>query len=235
MRGGRRDRGNKAWVSGTRCFPTSWRSTIHRGTIVKNALPPITTLRQTGKERFHSAGKDLGFDLRSFWQWSVSDLVSNATRGRLAEYLVARVIDVGQVDVRSEWDPFDLTSPSGVKIEVKSAAYIQSWYQSDFSKIVFSIGPTRAWDAATNRWSKVATRHAHVYVFALLAHLNQDTLDPLNLDQWEFFVLHRSILDQRRQSQRTITLNSLLRLGMESVPHTILAEKIEEVARHFAV
>ena len=59
---------------------------------MKSALPPITPIHRTGRERFHTAGEDLGFDLRSFWRWSVSDLVSNATRGRLAEYLVARAI-----------------------------------------------------------------------------------------------------------------------------------------------
>ncbi len=30
---------------------------------------------------------DLGVDLRAFWQWSASDLLSNTTRGRIAEFL----------------------------------------------------------------------------------------------------------------------------------------------------
>ena len=54
------------------------------------ALSPITPSRKTGSEPFHDGPKDAGFDLRSFWQWSVFDLVSNATRGILAEYIVAR-------------------------------------------------------------------------------------------------------------------------------------------------
>ena len=200
---------------------------------MNSALPPITPIRRTGKERFHTAEDDLGFDLRSFWRWSASDLVSNATRGVLAEYLVARAIGVGQDEVREEWDAIDLTSPSGVRIEVKSAAYIQSWYQLDFSKIVFRIPKTRGWDAATGRLSKVAKRHADVYVFALLAHRNQDTLDPLSLAQWEFYILHRSILDRRQRSQQSISLNSLLRLSTRAIPYAMLAQKIEEVASSY--
>jgi hypothetical protein len=34
-------------------------------------------------------GADLGFDLIGFWKWSVLDLVSNATSGRHAEYIIS--------------------------------------------------------------------------------------------------------------------------------------------------
>jgi len=43
----------------------------------------------------------------------------------LAEYLVATVLGLNQ-GVRNEWDAYDLETEAGLKIEVKSAAYIQS-------------------------------------------------------------------------------------------------------------
>lgn len=48
--------------------------------------------RRSGGEGFHATGRPLGFDLLSFWQWSCSDLVGNALRGLVAEYLVARAV-----------------------------------------------------------------------------------------------------------------------------------------------
>ena len=54
-----------------------------------DALNKLTIVSKTGREKFHTNGQTLDFDLSSFWAWSVSDLVSNATRGRLAEYIVA--------------------------------------------------------------------------------------------------------------------------------------------------
>jgi hypothetical protein len=72
-------------------------------------LGRITTIPKNGDESFHFAGREAGFDLLSFWRWSVSDLVSNATRGRLAEFIVARALGV-QIPVRGEWDAFDLTN-----------------------------------------------------------------------------------------------------------------------------
>jgi len=54
--------------------------------------PEIKVATKTGKEKFHEDGKLLAHDLLSFWQWSASDLVGNAMRGILAEYIVASAV-----------------------------------------------------------------------------------------------------------------------------------------------
>ena len=92
---------------------------------------------------------------------------------------------------------------------MKSAADVQSWPQERFSTIVFSCPKTRAWDPNTGAYEAEPRRQAQVYVFALLAHQNQATLDPLNLDQWEFYVVPTAVLDARERSQHSITLQSL--------------------------
>jgi hypothetical protein len=167
--------------------------------------------RKIGNEQFHLDGNPLGFDVLSFWQWSVSDLVSNVTRGRLAEFLVARALGV-PTDVRDEWQAYDLKMPSGLKIEVKSAAYLQSWNQKKLSDIRFGVKKTREWNAETNTQSSEIKRQADIYVFALLHHKDKSTLDPLNVDQWVFYVLPTVILDEIEHSQRSITLKSLQKL-----------------------
>jgi hypothetical protein len=124
-------------------------------------LGRIPQIRRDGTEPFHSAGSDLGFDLLGFWKWSVSDLVSNATRGRLAEYIIATAI--GAADgVRDEWAAYDLLDPRDISIEVKSAAYIQTWHQDRLSTISFNCAPSFAWDPETNRQSDVKRRQAEV-------------------------------------------------------------------------
>ena len=50
----------------------------------------LTLVRRSGNERFHSGEKSLPFNVLDFWCWSASDLVSNTTRGILAEYIVDR-------------------------------------------------------------------------------------------------------------------------------------------------
>ena len=70
--------------------------------------------RKKGSESFTSNGQPLETKLIDFWRWSVSDLVSNATRGRLAEFIVASALDITD-GVRNEWDAFDLEMLSGLK------------------------------------------------------------------------------------------------------------------------
>lgn len=196
-----------------------------------NKLGPIELKRREGSEPFHVAGQALDFDLLSFWQWSSSDVVSNATRGVLAEYLVAQALEVARESVREEWAAYDLTALDGTRVEVKSAAYVQSWHQDRLSRITFRVPKTRAWDKETNRQSDDIKRQADVYVFALLAHTDQETLDPLDVSQWEFYVLPTRALDERERSQHSITLPSLKKLAGDSVSLSRLKQAVEEARK----
>lgn len=165
--------------------------------------------QKTGDERLTFKDCETGLKLIDFWQWSVSDLVSNATRGRFAEFIVASAIKCNLEIIRDEWSPYDLTSPEGIKIEVKSASYLQSWFQRDFSKISFSIKAARIWDSQTNKHGPIPSRQSDVYVFCLLKHKDQQTLNPMNLDQWEFYVVPTSEINNYKRSNTSITLKSL--------------------------
>ena len=176
------------------------------------SLNRIIASAKTGREPLTQNNNRLNYSLLDFWRWSVSDILSNATRGRFAEFIVATAtkIDIGKV--RDEWGAYDLTTPEGIKIEVKSAAYLQSWNQKAVSKISFSIKLSRHWDAETNILSAELKRHADVYTFCLLKHEDKSTVDPLNLDHWEFYVLATAEVNGYKRSQHSITLASLRKL-----------------------
>ena len=187
--------------------------------------------RKSGRERFRDGLKELDFDLLSFWQWSASDLLSNATRGIVAEYLVARALDAEPEGVRDEWAAYDLRTKDGVKIEVKSAAYLQSWYQGKLSRVSFVVPKTRAWDPSTNRLDELPARQADVYVFALLVHQDKQTVQPLDVSQWVFYVLPTSVLDGRTRSQHSITMPTLCRLCERAVGYHDLRAAVAEAAK----
>jgi len=171
----------------------------------------------------------------SYWQWSASDLVSNVTRGVMAEYIVGRAFGIGSGGVREEWAAYDLITPSGIKVEVKSAAYVQSWHQNRLSKITFRTPKTLTWDSDSNRQSQKAKRQANVYVFALLAHQEKKTIDPLDVSQWEFYVLPTLILDARKRSQHSITLSTLQKLTGEPVGYNNLKSAVEQAAKRKSI
>ena len=191
-------------------------------------FPKITVTRKSGHEPFLVKGQPLSLDLLSFWQWSSSDLVGNALRGVLAEYIVASAVGCNE-GTRTEWDAFDIETQDGVKIEVKSGAYIQSWSQKQLSTIQFSIRPTLGWDANTNSYSIQKERQSNVYVFCVLSHKDQETINPLNLDQWSFYVIATTVLDEAVSTQKTITLSRLLQLEPKKVEYAELNETITQV------
>lgn len=193
-------------------------------------LGSITVHRKTGHERFQMNGAELPFDLLGFWQWSASDLVDNVTRGVLAEYIVALDLGIADPGTRVTWDPYDLVTPEGIRVEVKSAAYIQSWEQRRHSAISFGIGRHSAWNARTNTYSE-PDRHADVYVFAVLHHRDQTTLDPINLDQWIFYVLPTVVLNEQVPEQSQISLTTLSRLNPFEVRFGEIGNVIREAVR----
>lgn len=193
-------------------------------------FPTLQVARKNDEETFSLSGNPLDLGLSAFWQWSASDLVSNATRGVLAEFLVASALGLAG-GVRAEWDAFDILLADGTRIEVKSATYLQSWAHAKLSNVTFSIRPTFAWSSQTNQLSSELLRQADIYVFCLLIHQEKTTLDPMKIEQWGFYLLRSAVLDERFPTQKTIGLSSLLKLEPIVAKFENLAERIHKLAR----
>ncbi len=193
-----------------------------------NDLGAIVVSRKTGEENFRANGKSLDNKLFGFWQWAYSDLSSNAMRGVLAEYIVASALGIA-TSTRREWDDYDLVTPDGMKLEIKSAAYLQTWKQSKPSKISFNIAPTKGWDASTNESSSEVKRRADIYVFCLLHHKEKLTLDPLDMDQWTFYLLPTSVLNAKKPDQKSISFGALQELGPMQASFGEIALAIEKI------
>ena len=181
--------------------------------------------RKSGREALHSNGQAIGATLLDFWQWSSSDLLSNTLRGRYAEFLVAFALRAA-AGTRIEWDACDVVTSSGLRVEVKSSSFLQAW-KAPHSKITFDIAPKQAWNWTTNSFD-AAGRTAHVYVFCVLAHIDPDSIDPSNLDQWSFYVLPTSTLNASCSVQKSISLAGLLKLRPEQVAYEGLLAAVEK-------
>ena len=189
---------------------------------------------KAGDEAFYVRGENLEFTVLDYWRWANSDLLDNAARGVLAEFLVAYAVNRTN-EPRSEWGSFDVRTESGIRVEVKSAAYAQSWPQEKPSKISFNIAPqAEVWNPETNEYASYdpPARDSDVYVFCLLGQPDDPDPDPMDLDQWEFYVLATATLDQERPRQRTIALNPLKSLvrrttGRGTTPYGELARVVE--------
>lgn len=186
-------------------------------------LPAIKPMRLSGNERLILSGNE-GPTTLDFWQWSSSDLLSNSLRGIFAEYLVAWALGITG-ETRIEWDAADLKFRNA-KIEVKSAAYLQTWKQEKLSTINFSIRQTTAWDEQSGKFDSELKRQADLYVFCLLAHTDKSTVNPLDTNQWRFFVLPSAAINDQLKDQKTIGLAKLMSLNPTECTYDDLQESI---------
>lgn len=180
-----------------------------------------------GSETFRSGGARLDLTLLDFWRWSEADLLATSTRARLAEFIVARLLGVDTESPRSDRSP-DLLTAGGIAVRVKSASCVTCESRRDLSKIHFTPLPWRAprRDAAC----APPLPHARAYVFGLLGREERSDANPLDLDQWRFFVPPTARLEARMRSQRTLSLAALEALSGGPVPSGGLAEAVRRAA-----
>jgi hypothetical protein len=174
-------------------------------------------------EELTDNGNPAGYTILDFWKWRMSDVLNNTDRGAFAEFIVATSIGL-EDRITDGWHEFDLIGNNGkIKIEVKSASYIQAWKQSKLSTIRFSIRKTRQWFPETNTYSE-PERHSDLYVFCLLKHVDKKTINPLKLEQWEFYVVKTAVLDEKYGNQISISLSDLQKLTNSVSYHKLKGE-----------
>jgi len=191
--------------------------------------PEINVKRLTGDEPVLEPGRDDSVcTVAEYWRWAHSNLFDNTERGVFAEYLVARALGCDS-RIRWEWEPYDLLyQDDSVRftVEVKSAAYLQSWQQDKLSRISFSIAPTLLRNGKAGGFAGKSSRQADIYVFCLFAHRDPESADPLDISQWEFRILPTETLNREFPTQRRISLSVLDSAGAVRSEYGALRENL---------
>ena len=175
-----------------------------------STLQPSTCFWHTDREGVRTRA----FDAGEFWRWGFSKVQENVLRGILAEFIVARAVEA-EVGVRNAFDETDLVTPSGIKLEVKSTGYVQAWHEDRGAERV--------------RFGGLKSRAADVYVLCVHTARSRAAYDPLDLDQWEFWVVARRTLE--RLGSQKLGYGQLRALAYAPVPYVGLRARIERVYR----
>lgn len=184
-------------------------------------ITPLPPKPLDGDERF--VGLDA--NVRDFWAFAMSNLAINNVRGYLAEFFVAKA--VGASGARIEWDAFDVLTPEGIRVEVKSVGRLQAWSQRRLSRISFGSMMGRTWTPEDGE-SPEATLNADVYVFAIQTATNHESYDVLDVGQWEFYVVSRAAIEST--GYRSIGMATLRTLVDGPVAYPELGTAVRECA-----
>lgn len=169
-----------------------------------------------------------GLTIGDFWAWAYSDILSNASRGVFAEFLVGSALGVVEFP-RVEWDWVDLLY-RGKRIEVKSSAYCQSWEQRSPSMIIFNIAESRGWDSTTNTYLAAPQRSSDCYVFCVYTEVDclKARASLFNVDYWKFYATATSQLNEKFGRQKSLSLKSLQSIS-EPIPYIRLKDVIDTI------
>jgi hypothetical protein len=169
------------------------------------------------------------FNPQEFWQYAYSNFLDNRNRAALGEYIVAKAVGVSR-SPESSWESFDILSPEGIKIEVKTAGLVQIWQQKKPSVPSYDIKQKSGWSGETSEYDGIITRQADVYVFCLHHEKDPATCNPLSSDAWSFYVVATNDIDQKLGTQKSVGISTIENiLGCRPVSYDELSGKIIEV------
>ncbi len=181
-----------------------------------------------GTERFIFNGQDIGINVLDFWKFSYSDLNSDP-RDYLAEYLVSHALGIDKPYNKEGWTLFDILY-KGKRIEVKCTGYFQTWRTDGATSNIRSFSISPAHDKENNTYE----RQNDVYVFCLLLGTTRETANPLNLDNWEFYIVPTSLINEQCGKNKRINLNRIKKLGIKTSKYTNIKPEIDAIIKSFS-
>ena len=127
--------------------------------------------------------------------------------GRELDFSVLKALRKGLPDNCNGWTVYDLNY-RGKRIEVKATSYWQSWKKSHAisEQRTFSIRKTYV-DYQNNKSEK--ERQNDIYIFCLDKGREEKSSNPLNLENWTFFVVPTSVINDSFGDQKVLSLNKI--------------------------
>ena len=177
----------------------------------------------SGNEPFKQNGVELGFNVMDYWRFQFSNLVDNL--GFVAEFLIAQALNKDEPDNCNGWTVYDL-GYRGKRIEVKATSYWQSWKKSHIISETrnFSIKKTYV-DYQNNKSEKA--RQNDIYIFCLDKGKTEKKANPLNLENWDFYVVPTKYINVTFGDQKTLSLKRLK--GLKPYNKEIMWNEIKKV------
>ena len=169
-----------------------------------------------GNEKFLFKNENLDFDFSDFWRFQYSNIYS--LHGEIAEFIVARALEVTEAQNSAYWTLWDITYRN-VKIEVKATAYYHLW--NDEAKISKqrTFGITKANGAYD---SGVCGNND-------FCRETKETSYPLNLNNWEFYIVPTSFINDHCQDNKTISLGRIKSFGFEAKKYDQIKSEIDSI------
>lgn len=162
---------------------------------------------------FVNGNESLGITMLDFWKYQYSNIYD--MQEYIAEFIVGKALGIDEPMNRDGWTLWDIDY-QGKRIEVKQTSYYHSWQEKIANGKIsqqrtFSITPAfaRYKDSTTSY-----ERQNDIYVFCLNIGTNEEESYPLDMANWEFYVVPTSVINENcTPAQKSISLGKVRKLA----------------------
>jgi hypothetical protein len=167
----------------------------------------------TANTPFVNGGKSLGMTMLDFWKYQYSNIYD--MQEYIAEFLVGKALGLDEPCNRDGWTLWDIDY-RGKRIEIKETSYYHSWQEKIAQGRIsqqrsFGITPayTKYKDSTT-----MLERQNDIYVFCLNTGTNAEESNPLEMSNWEFYVVPTAVINANcTPAQKSISLGKVRKLA----------------------
>lgn len=186
----------------------------------------ITRKKLTGKEIFMFDGHEVGFNLLDFWSFEYSNVYD--LQDEIAEFIVAKALGINLPHNKERWTLYDILYRD-TRIEIKETSYYHPWNENGniSNRRTFGIGKAHSLYEFPDETDKYE-RQNDLYIFCVVNGENRDTSNPLMLNNWDFYIVPTSIINEKCNENKTISLSRICSLGFTATKYDELRQKIDE-------
>ena len=184
-------------------------------------------VKLSGKEKFTQHGNETNLSILDFWQFKFSNIYN--MQEIMAEYLVAKALGKDEADNDAYWTLFDIAY-SGKRIEVKKSSYYHPWNEDGkiSDQRIFSIAKANS-SYEDNTKENRYERQNDIYVFCLNVGKTKEEANPLNLDNWQFYIVPTSFINENCGNNKTISLGRIRNFGFEAKNYYEIEDEINRL------
>lgn len=198
----------------------------------------------TGEEQFTDNEQPIGISMLDFWKFECSNVYD--LQDEVSEFIVTSALGLTKAFNKDSWTRWDISYPYKndiVKIEVKTTSYYHSW-QTEKSEIkeqrAFGIAKSNskyderakvlAGEMDKVSGENVLERPSDLYVFCLNTGRNRKDAFPLEMKNWEFYIVSTAYINSTFKEQKSVSLTRLKKLGIKPVPYSEIKNTVEQIA-----
>lgn len=181
-----------------------------------------------GNERFTLQGRATDLTILEFWRWHFSEIYD--LQSKFAEYIVGKALGLNEAQNVGDWTLYDMMY-RGKRIEVKETSYFHAWQTDDEPKSQHrAFGITKAFDNYQDSSSQFR-RQNDIYIFCLNTGETKTDSNPLELNNWQFYVVSTETINKECGDAKTISLSRVEKLATK-IEYSKLKNAVDDMVIH---